>query len=136
MSKYIFNKDYETQVRISDNGTSTGTKQVKIPKGTSIEGQLVEGSELISLVYNGNKLSVDKSYLDLNIPYNGSGINPKGLYSMEDNNKGVVAVDSKGKELKGSIKKASISIFTTKNIVIATIVVGGVIYFLKHKNII
>lgn len=136
MTKYFFNKDYETQVRISDNGTSKGTKQVKIPKGTSIEGQLVEGSELISLVYNENKLSVDKSYLTLNIPYDGSGINPNGMYSATDDNKGMVAVDSSNNEVKKTTKEVSTSFFTTKKIIIGLLLVGGTIYFLKHKNLI
>jgi hypothetical protein len=196
MAKYIFNKDYETQVRISDNGTSKGTKQVKILKGTSIEGQLVEGSELISLVYNGNKLSVDKSNLDNSdnskiikkyqftqpfqttisvggvvgrSPYNkkvgdiieGYIIPPKdnalGSQSMVRVilNKTQIQVQGAQNSLDIPIsylkeydeflpksssfkpfKKVSTSIFTTKNIVITAIVVGGVIFFLKHKNII
>lgn len=197
MAKYIFNKDYETQIRASleGNPSATGTKQVKIPKGTSIEGKLVEGSELISLVYNENKLSIDKSYLDLNtidnaktfkkyqftkpfqttisvggvvgrMPYNkkvgdiieGYIIPPKdnalGSQSMVRVilNKTQLQVIGAQNSLdipisylkeydefspkSSSVKKVSTSVFTTKNIVITAILVGGVIYFLKHKNII
>lgn len=137
MGKYIFNKDYETQIRVSIEGNpnATGTKQVKIPKNTIVEGKLVEGSELISLTYDGKSLMVDKSNLSDYKPYDGSGINPNGIYTVKDDNKGTVAVKTND-ATKGSVKKVSNSIFTTKNVIIGLLVIGGTIYFLKHKNII
>lgn len=129
MAKYIFNKDYETQIRVSVEGntTATGTRQVKIPSGTKIEGKLVEGSELISLTYDGRNLMVDKSYLS---PDEVSQI------VIKDDNKGTVATDVNGKAVTTSVKKVSESIFTTKNVVIGLLVIGGFVYFLKHKNLI
>lgn len=126
MAKYIFNKDYETQIRVSVEGNpnATGTKQVKIPSGTKVEGKLVEGSELISLVYDGKTLMVDKSYLKQD-----EVIEPV----IKDDNKGTVAINSNS---NGSTKKVSGSIFTAKNIVIGLLLIGGTVYFLKYKNII
>lgn len=144
MAKYIFNKDYETQIRASleGNPNATGTKQIKIPSGTKVDAELISpdptvkmSSRLFSVNYNGINLSVDGSYLTVENGYDGSGINPNDMYTIKDDNKGTVAVKTTD-AIKGSTKKVSGSVFTTKNIVIGLLLVGGTIYFLKHKNII
>lgn len=202
MAKYIFNKDYETQIRASleGNPNATGTKQIKIPSGTKVDAELISpdptvkmSSRLFSVKYNGINLSVDGSYLDNidnikvikkyqfmqpfqttisvggvvgRMPYNkkvgdiieGYIIPPKdnalGSQSMVRVilNKTQLQVIGAQNSLdipisylkeydefspkSSSVKKVSTSVFTTKNIVITAILVGGVIYFLKHKNII
>lgn len=144
MAKYIFNKDYETQIRASleGNPSATGTKQIKIPSGTKVDAELISpdptvkmSSRLFSVNYNGINLSVDGSYLTVENGYDGSGINPNGMYTAKDDNQGTVAVKTNDTP-KGSTKKVSTSIFTTKNVFIGLLVIGGTIYFLKYKNII
>ena len=135
MGKYIFNKDYETQIRVASNtGVGTGTKQIKIAKNVVVDGNPIS-SGLTSIKYDGLDLNIDSTYLDEYKGYDGSGINPNGMYTKKDDNKGTVAT-KENEAVKGSSKRVTTSVFTTKNIVIATIVIGGMIYFLKHKNII
>lgn len=130
MGKYIFNKDYETQIRVASNtGIGTGTRQVKIAKGVIVDGESIS-TGLTSIKYGGLDLNIDSSYLD---PTN-SGIVPPSI-AIKNNNQGTVAVKTNDNP-KGSTKKVSASIFTTKNVVIGLFLIGGTIYFLKHKNII
>jgi len=126
MEKYKFNKDYETQIRAAVvGGTGTGTKQIKIAKDTIVDGEVLSKG-LVSISNDGINLSVDASYLDLYKPVE---------TKISDSDKGKKE-DVKTEIKKESVKKVSTSVFTTKNIVIATIVIGGVFYFLKYKKII
>jgi hypothetical protein len=126
MEKYKFNKDYETQIRAAAvGGTGTGTKQIKISKDTIVDGEVLSKG-LVSISNDGVNLSVDASYLDLYKPVE---------TKISDSDKGKKE-DVKTEIKKESVKKVSTSVFTTKNIVIATIVIGGVFYFLKYKKII
>lgn len=74
MAKYTFNKNYETQIKVFSSNvsegmvggdSSTGTKQLKILKGTNIEGSLDKKSGLVNIIYDGNNILVDNSFLDL-----------------------------------------------------------------------
>lgn len=138
MAKYIFNKDYETQVRVKGlDGKGTGTKQLKITKGTLVEGTEVAPDPsvrmirpLIKINYQGNDITIDSSYLDYDIKNDDRGIVPPNLFKKDDN-KNVVAPKSN----KSSLRSGITSVFTTKNIVITAIIIGGVVY-LKHKKII
>lgn len=128
MEKYKFNKDYETQIRAAAvGGTGTGTKQIKISKDTIVDGEVLSKG-LVSISNDGVNLSVDASYLDL--------YKPEEMKKATSENKGLVAEVEPNIKKKETVKRVSTSVFTTKNIVIATIVIGGVFYFLKYKKII
>lgn len=128
MEKYKFNKDYETQIRATAvGGTGTGTKQIKIAKDTIVDGEVLSKG-LVSISNDGINLSVDASYLDL--------YNPEELKKASSENKGLVAEIKSDSEKKVSVKKETKKNLSIKKVVIGLAVVGGIIYFLKHKNII
>ncbi len=124
MEKYIFNKDYETQVRTSVvGGTGTGTRQIKIAKDTIVDGEEVSKG-LTSIQHEGNNISIDSSYLDL---YSA----PRSIHETP---KSTVKGEVKAKI--DSIKKESQNIFTTKNVVIISLVLGAALVVLRYKKII
>lgn len=128
MEKYKFNKDYETQIRAAAvGGTGTGTKQIKIAKDTIVDGEVLSKG-LVSISNDGINLSVDASYLDL--------YKPEELKKASSENKGLVAEIKSDSEKKVSVKKETKKNLSIKKVVIGLAVVGGIIYFLKHKNII
>lgn len=130
MTKYIFNKDYETQVRTSVvGGTGTGTRQIKIIKGTIVDGEEVSKG-LTNIKHETTNLSVDSSFLSPYVPYDSSGINPKGMYTPKtevksEPNKDVVLV-----------KKTTQGVFTTGNVILVILVLGATFGVLKYKKII
>lgn len=128
MEKYKFNKDYETQIRAAAvGGTGTGTKQIKISKDTIVDGEVLSKG-LVSISNNGVNLSVDASYLDL--------YKPEEMKKATSENKGLVAEVKSDSEKKVSVKKETKKPLSVKNVVIVLALAGGIIYFLKHKNII
>jgi len=146
-TNYIFIKDYETQVPVYGEvkpmvdgviqpREKKGTRQLKILKGAKVFAQQERGGELLSLVYDGEKLSIDKSYLSLDVSNDTSVVDNNVNLSSQDDNRGVASNDIKsGKKIVLS-KEKSTSIFTTKNIIIGLLVIGGTVYFLKYKNLI
>lgn len=128
MEKYKFNKDYETQIRAAAvGGTGTGTKQIKIAKDTIVDGEVLSKG-LVSISNDGINLSVDASYLDL--------YKPEEMKKATSENKGLVAEVKSDSEKKASVKKETKKSLSVKNVVIVLVLAGGIIYFLKHKNII
>ncbi len=121
MTKYIFNKDYETQVRTSVvGGTGTGTRQIKIAKDTIVEGEEISKG-LTSIKYDMLTLSVDSSYLN---PY----IAPEVTVKSE--------VKDEIKKTVVSTKNTIGSIFTLKNVVLISLVLGAALGALRYKKII
>ncbi len=121
MTKYIFNKNYETQVRASVvGGTGTGTRQIKIAKDTIVDGE--EASKgLTSIKYESTDLNVDSSYLD--------------IYSAPRSISNTVKEVIADKEKK-AVKKTTETIFTFKNIALISLVLGAALGVLRYKKII
>ena len=124
MEKYTFNKDYETQVRTASlEGVGTGTRQIKILKGTVVEGEVLSKG-LVNIKYEELNLSIDSSNLDL-VPLKVVG------KPIKKADKIVLTINS-----KASINKSSNAIFTVKNIAVTLVVLGVAYGILKYKKLI
>ncbi len=121
MTKYIFNKNYETQVRTSVlGGTGTGTRQIKIAKDTIVDGEEVSKG-ITSIQYEGSNISVDSSYLDI---YSA----PRSIRNAASNSSEVKVSSAK------TVSKNNI--FTTRNVVISLLLGTAIVMALKYKKII